>query len=43
MEAIRSSSAPEIGLVDGLRSVAIGVAAQRSIEEGRVVAMAEIL
>jgi predicted dehydrogenase len=43
MEAIRSSSAPEIGLVDGLRSVAIGVAAQRSIEEGRVVTMDEVL
>ena len=42
-EAIRTGSAPEIGLADGLRSVAIGVAAQRSIEEGRVVTMAEIL
>ena len=42
-EAIRSGSAPEIGLHDGLRSVAIGVAAQRSIEQGRVVTMAEVL
>ncbi len=42
-EAIRSGSRPEIGLEDGLRSVAIGVAAQRSIEEGRVVEMIEVL
>ena len=42
-EAIRTGRAPEIGLSDGLRSVAIGVAAQRSIEEGRVITMDEVL
>ena len=35
--------APEVTLEDGLRSVATGLAAQKSIAEGRPVLMTEIL
>jgi myo-inositol 2-dehydrogenase / D-chiro-inositol 1-dehydrogenase len=41
--AIRNRLPPEITLEEGLRSVATGLAAHRSIDEGRVVAMSEIL
>ncbi len=41
--AIRSGSAPEVGAIDGLRSVAMGVAAQMSIEQGRAVLMSELV
>jgi predicted dehydrogenase len=41
--AVLSGGNPEVTLVDGLRSVAIGVAAHRSIDEGRVVDMHEVL
>ena len=43
LEACRTGTAPAVGLEDGLWSVAVGVAAQRSIAEGRVVAMDEVL
>lgn len=35
--------APAVGLHDGLISVAVGVAAQLSIEKGRFVAIKEVL
>ena len=41
--AIRTGAAAEVGAVDGLRSVAMGVAAQMSIEHGRAVLMSEVL
>jgi myo-inositol 2-dehydrogenase / D-chiro-inositol 1-dehydrogenase len=41
--AVREGRPPEIGLEEGLRSVATGLAAHRSIEEKRVVQMSEIL
>jgi myo-inositol 2-dehydrogenase / D-chiro-inositol 1-dehydrogenase len=41
--AIREGRPAEIGLAEGLRSVAIGLAAHRSIAEGRAVALAEVL
>jgi myo-inositol 2-dehydrogenase/D-chiro-inositol 1-dehydrogenase len=41
-DAIRSGAPPEVTLGDGLRSVAIGVAAHRSIDEGRPVQLAEL-
>ncbi len=41
--AVREGGLAEIGLEEGLRSVATGLAAQRSIELGRVVAMNEVL
>ena len=41
--AIRSGSAAEIGLEEGLRAVITGLAAHRSIDEGRVVALSELL
>jgi predicted dehydrogenase len=41
--AVRSGSGPAVGLEDGLLSVAMGVAAHRSIDEGRVVTMDEVL
>jgi predicted dehydrogenase len=41
--AVRNGLAPEIGLEEGLRAVASGLAAHRSIDEGRVVALAEVL
>ncbi len=43
VEAIRSGSMPEVGVDDGVWSVAVGVAAHRSIEEGRPVWLDEVL
>jgi predicted dehydrogenase len=43
LDAIRAGGAPEVTVDDGLWSVAIGVAAHRSIEEGRRVELAEVL
>lgn len=42
LRACRAGAAPEVGLEDGLRSVAVGVAAQRSIAEGRFVSLDEV-
>jgi len=41
--AIRNGTPPEIPLQEGLRAVATGLAAHKSIAEGRVVAMSEVL
>jgi len=43
LDAVRRGGAATVSVADGLRSVAMGVAAQRSIVEGRVVEMAEVL
>lgn len=43
LTAIRSGTAPQVDLHQGLLSVAMGVAAHRSIDEGRVVTLAEVL
>jgi predicted dehydrogenase len=43
LAACRSGAAPEVSLEDGLWSVALGVAAQRSIAERRVVELDEVL
>jgi len=43
LEAVRAGRPAAIGPADGLSSVAVGVAAHRSIEEGRVVALDEVL
>ena len=43
LEAVRTGSAPAVSLEDGLMSVAMGVAAHRSIDERRVVEMTEVL
>lgn len=43
IEAVRSGTAPEVTLRDGLLAVAVGVAGQQSIAEGRPVHMAEVL
>ncbi len=43
LAACRSGAAPEVSLEDGLWSVALGVAAQRSIAECRMVALDEVL
>ncbi len=42
-QAIRAGTPPEVSLREGLRSVAIGIAAHRSIDTGRRVALDEIL
>jgi myo-inositol 2-dehydrogenase/D-chiro-inositol 1-dehydrogenase len=42
-QALREGLPAEIGLEEGLRAVATGLAAHRSIDEGRVVALAEVL
>lgn len=42
-ESIRLRRKPEVSLRDGLRSVAIGVAAQISIAENRVVSISEVM
>ena len=42
-QAIRSGGRPAVGVTEGLSSVAVGVAAQRSIVEGRAVTLAEVL
>ena len=41
--AIRSGSPAEVSTADGLWSVAIGEAAHRSIDDGRIVEIAEVL
>lgn len=41
--AVRNGTPPEIGLEEGLRAVATGLAAHRSIDEGRPVALGEVL
>jgi predicted dehydrogenase len=41
--AIRAGRCAEIPLEEGLRAVAVGIAAHKSIDEGRVVAMSEVL
>ncbi len=41
--AIRNGLAPEVTLEEGLRAVATGIAAHRSIDTGAVVAMADVL
>ena len=41
--AVRNGTPAEIGLEEGLRSVATGLAAHLSIAEGRVVQMNEVL
>ena len=41
--AIRSGQPAEISLEEGLRAVATGLAAHKSIDEGRVVALSEVL
>ncbi len=43
LEAVRSGGRAGVGLAEGLMSVAVGVAAHRSIDEGRSVEMAEVL
>ena len=43
LAACRTGSAPAVGLEEGLMSVAMGVAAHRSIDEGRVVTLDEVL
>jgi predicted dehydrogenase len=42
-EAIRHGTAPEVTLADGLRAVAVGLAAHRSIDTGGPVAVADVL
>ena len=43
VEAIRRNAEPVVSLADGLMAVAMGVAAERSVAERRVVEMAEVL
>lgn len=43
LDAVRTGGSPTVGVAEGLASVAVGVAAQRSISERRVVSMAEVL
>ena len=43
LDAVRTGGRAEVTLDDGLWSVAMGVAAHRSIELGRPVAMSELL
>ena len=43
LEAVRAGGTAQVSLEDGLRSVALGVAAQVSIAEGRAVDVAEVL
>ena len=42
-DAVRRGLPPEISLEEGLRAVATGLAAHKSIDEGRVVALSEVL
>ena len=42
-KAMNEGKQPEITLEEGMRSVAVGIAAHRSIDEGRVIEMSEIL
>lgn len=41
-DAIRSGAAPDVDVRDGLRSVVVGIAAHRSIDEGRPVEISEL-
>jgi myo-inositol 2-dehydrogenase / D-chiro-inositol 1-dehydrogenase len=41
--AIANGTAAEIGLAEGLRAVAVGLAAHKSIDEKRVVALSEVI
>jgi len=43
LAAVRAGGRAAVSLDDGLRSVAMGVAAQRSIEQGRPVTIDEVL
>ena len=43
IDAVRSGTEPGVGLDEGLLSVAMGVAAQRSIERGTTIAIADVL
>ena len=43
LDAIRSGSPAKVTLIDGMRSVAIGVAAHRSLDLGRPVEMSEVM
>lgn len=43
LDAIRNGTPPKVTLEDGLASVAVGVAAHRSIDEGRPIALSEVL
>ena len=43
VEAMRNAAPPKVTLADGLAAVAIGVAAHRSIDEGRPVELTEVL
>jgi myo-inositol 2-dehydrogenase/D-chiro-inositol 1-dehydrogenase len=43
LDCIRNGTKPEIGLAEGLQSVAVGAAAHRSIDEGRPVKLSEFL
>ncbi len=43
IEAIRDGGVPQVTLTDGLRAVAIGVAAHRSIDTGQVVELSDLL
>ena len=42
LAALRAGTAPEVSLDDGLRAVAMGIAAERSVAEGRPVEMSEL-
>ncbi|MFM8841307.1 MAG: Gfo/Idh/MocA family oxidoreductase, partial [Actinomycetota bacterium] len=42
-KAMSEGKQPDITLEEGMRSVAVGIAAHRSIDEGRIVEMSEIL
>jgi predicted dehydrogenase len=42
-EAVRRGEAPGVSIADGMLAVAVGVAAHRSIDEGRPVTIAEVL
>lgn len=43
LATVRSGGRPAVGLEEGLMSVAVGVAAHRSIDEGRAVTLEEVL
>jgi predicted dehydrogenase len=42
LSAIRRGDAPEVGVREGLMAVAMGIAGERSVKEGRPVALAEL-
>lgn len=43
IDAVRAGDAPEVSVRDGLLSVAVGAAAQQSIDEKRLVELAELI